>query len=117
VAFIFLPERDSRREQVSEFKTGDKVKYRGMVMPGEILSGPHRAPAGTRYLVRKADGNVTLAYVTHLERIIPRIDQVAERLAVGVYARQFGSLDIRTQMRLVQVARAAIEIADETRGQ
>jgi hypothetical protein len=105
------------RERATEFKAGDKVKYRGMVMPAEVLSGPHKTPGNPRYLISKADGNVTLAYAAHLERVVPRIDQVAEVLSRGVYARSFGSLDLRTQLRLAQVARNAIEIADETKGQ
>jgi hypothetical protein len=121
VAYIFLPEHDPRREQMrertAEFKAGDKVKYRGMVMPAEVLSGPHKTPGNPRYLISKADGNVTLAYAAHLERVVPRIDQVAELLASIIYTRPFAALDARTQLRLAHTANRVLTIADETKGQ
>jgi hypothetical protein len=102
---------------MAEFKTGDKVKYSGMVMPAEILSGPHKTPGQPRYLIRKADGNVTLAYVTQLERIIPRLDRVAGTLAVTLYGRSYVSLNTRDQVRIAAVAANVLRIADETEGE
>jgi hypothetical protein len=117
MTFIFTPERDPRRDNVAAFKTGDKVKYRGMVMPAEILSGPHPSNGRNRYLINKADGNVSLVPVTDLERVVPRLDQVAGTLAMVLYGRSFVSLPRNTQFQVAQAAARAISIADSTKGQ
>jgi hypothetical protein len=117
VAFIFLPERDNRREQVSEFKTGDRVKYRGMAMPAEILSGPHSSPGAPRWLVRKADGHVTLVPTAYLTRIVPRLDRVAGTLAMTMHGRPFVSLNMRDRVHVAAVAANVLRIADETQGE
>ncbi|WP_329544681.1 hypothetical protein OG548_08160 [Streptomyces sp. NBC_01356] len=117
MTFIFTPERDPRREQVADHKVGSKVKYRGMTMPAEVLSGPHTSPGNDRYLIRKADGNVSLVPVTDLERVVPRVDQVAGTLSVVIYGRAFVNLDLRTQIRVANVAKNVLDIADRTRGE
>jgi hypothetical protein len=100
-----------------KFKAGDKVKYRDMVMPAEVLSGPHKSPGGNRWLILKADGNVTLAPERHIERVIPRVDQVAGTLAVLLYGRSWVSLPHTTKLQVTQAAARALIIADLTRGQ
>jgi hypothetical protein len=87
-------------------------------MPAEIISGPHKT-VGTRqrYLIRKADGNVSLVPDTELERIVPRLDQVAGTLAVLLYGRSFVNLDRHAQTKLANAAARAIAIADNTRAQ
>lgn len=117
MAFIFTPERDPRREQVAEFKAGDKVKYRSMNQPAEILSGPYKSHGCERYLIEKADENVSLVPVTDLERLVPRIDKVAGTMALVLYGRSFALLPPHTQMQVAQAAARAIAIADETKGQ
>jgi hypothetical protein len=117
MAFIFTPEHDARRENVAAFKAGDKVKYRGMVMPAEVLSGPHQSNGRNRYLITKADGNVSLVPVTDLERVVTRIDQVAGTLSMVLYGRSFVSLPRDTQLQVAQAAARAIAIADSTKGQ
>ncbi|MGW4986299.1 hypothetical protein ACWEQ3_01430 [Streptomyces mirabilis] len=117
MTFIFTPERDPRGENVSEFRAGAKVRYRNMAMPAEIISGPHKSPGNSRYLIRKADGNVSLVPFTDLERIVPRLDQVAGTLAMVLYGRSFASLDTPRKMQVAQAATRALAIADTTRGQ
>jgi hypothetical protein len=118
MAFVFIPERDPRREQMAEHQVGSKVKYRGMSEPAEILSGPHKTTgARQRYLVRKADGNVSLVPVTDLERIVPRLDQVAGTLAMNLFGVPFAALNMRDQVKLAGAARNALAIADRTKGQ
>lgn len=102
---------------MAAFKTGDKVKYRGMTMPAEVLSGPHASNGRNRYLITKADGNVSLVPVTDLERIVPRLDQVAGTLAMVLYGRSFVSLPRHTQLQVAQAATRALAIADSTKGQ
>lgn len=117
MAFIFEPERDPRREQMAEHKAGDKVKYRGMAMPAEVISGPHKSPNCDRYLIRKADGNVSLVPVSALERIVPRLDQMAGSLAMYLFGVPFNSLSWRDQGKVAQAAAKMLVIADKTRGQ
>jgi hypothetical protein len=105
------------RERATEFKAGDKVKYRGMVMPAEVLSGPHKSNSRNRYLINKADGNVSLVPVTDIERIVPRLDRIAGTLAVTLYGRSYVSLNTRDQVRIAAVAANVLRIADETKGQ
>jgi hypothetical protein len=118
MTFIFTPERDPRREQMAEFKVGDKVRYRDMTMPAEVLSGPHKTTgARLRYLIRKADGNVSLVPVTDIERVVPRLDQVAGTMAMNLYGLPFAVLNMRDQVRVAGAARNALAIADRTKGQ
>jgi hypothetical protein len=118
VVFIFTPERDPRREQMAtEFNAGDKVRYSNMAMPAEVLSGPHKAPNTVRYLIAKADGNVSLVPASAIERIVPRLDQVAGTLAMNLYGRSYMSLDIQRRMQIARAAAHVLDIADKTRGQ
>jgi hypothetical protein len=119
MAFIFNPESDPRRENMTEttYRAGSKVKYRGMTMPAEIISGPHKSPGATRYLITKADGNVSLVSEHDLSRIVPRLDKVAGTLAMVLYRRPYYSLDGHAQVKVAQAAARALAIADETRGE
>lgn len=98
-------------------KAGDKVKYDRMAMPAEVLSGPHKSPGNDRYLIRKADGNVTLASTTQLERIVPRLDRIAGTIAMEVYGRPFISLDTYRRMKVAALAQTVLRIADTSRGE
>lgn len=115
MAFIFDAERDPRGEIVSGINVGDKVKVRGMAMPGEILSGPHKSPSGNRWLVTKADGNVTLLREAEFTRIVPREDQVSDVMARMVYGLSYASLNMRQKVGIAVTARRVLAIADETR--
>jgi hypothetical protein len=117
MAFIFTPERDPRRDQMTAFKTGDKVRYRDMAMPAEVLSGPHKSPGRDRFLIRKADGNVSLVSVTDIERVVPRLDQVAGTLAMTLYGRPYVTLDLDRKMQIAHAAANVLRIADKTKGQ
>ncbi|MFF8942859.1 hypothetical protein ACF1A5_11420 [Streptomyces sp. NPDC014864] len=102
---------------MSEYNAGTKVRYRNMAMPAEVLSGPHPSPGRDRYLIRKADGNVSLVPNTDLERIVPRLDQVAGTLAMHLYGRAYVNLDFTRRSQIVYAAAQALRIADSTRGQ
>jgi hypothetical protein len=116
MAFIFTDAGDPRRREMV-LKAGDKVKYDRMVMPAEVLSGPHKSPGHDRYLIRKADGNVTLASVSQLERIVPRVDLVAGTIAMNVYGRSFTSLTSSQKLAVTRLARTVLTIADTNRGE
>lgn len=102
---------------MAEFEIGAKVQYRGMRMPAEILSGPHPSPGRNRYLIRKADGNVSLVSVVDLERAVSRLDRVADTIARTAYNRPFGLLTPMQRIAIKHAASAAITVADQTRGQ
>jgi len=99
----------------TSFSAGDKVKVRNMTMPGTIVSGPHKSPGHDRYLVRKADGNVSLIKFTELDRVVPRLDQMAGTLAIVLYGRSFVTLDFATRTKVAAVARRVLALADSTR--
>jgi hypothetical protein len=103
---------------MAEFNAGTKVKYRGMVELAEVLSGPHKT-TGTRerYLIRKADGNVSLVPDNDIERIVPRRDQVAGTLAMHIYGRAYMTLDSTRRIQLARAAVTVLDIADRTHGQ
>lgn len=70
------------------FKAEQKVFYTGMRMPATIVSGPYPASGGAqRWLITKADGNVTLARETQLSAVQTRRDIVAERYHVARHGR------------------------------
>jgi hypothetical protein len=117
MTFIFNLEVGARREHMSDLIPGTKVKYRNMSMPAEVMSGPHQSPGRSRYLIRKADGNVSLVPVTDIEAVIPRAERVAGTLAVAIYGRPFTSLGGGYQRSLLSAATAAIRVADMTRGE
>jgi hypothetical protein len=110
MAFIFVP----RGENV--FEVGSKVSYRGMDMPAEVISGPHRSPGRSRYLIKKADDNVSLVSEADLKRVIPREEQVANAIAVQVYGRGLSTLPVGYRYAATRAAIQAIAVADETRG-
>ena len=74
-----------------------KVSYKGMSMPATIISGPHSTYGADRWLIRKADGMVTLAREAELTEIKDRRTRVAEALfeslsATGRFNKPFDSL-------------------------
>lgn len=103
---------------MAEHKTGDKVRYRDMTMPAEVLSGPHKTTGERlRYLIRKADGNVSLVVDTDLTKIVPRLDQVAGTLAMQIYGRPFVALEKWAQVKVARTALQVLDIADRTHDQ
>ncbi|MEW2302593.1 hypothetical protein AB0958_21915 [Streptomyces sp. NPDC006655] len=71
---------------MAEFKVDQEVKYKGMEMPARIISGPHPTYGADRWLVRKADGKVTLAREADLTPILDTREKVAKAIYEGVSA-------------------------------
>jgi hypothetical protein len=59
------------------FKAEQKVKYSGMEMPATVISGPHPTHGADRWLIRKADGKVSLVAGAKLEAIAEPREAVA----------------------------------------
>lgn len=62
------------------FTEGQKVSYAGMAMPATIISGPHPSPGADRYLIRKADENVSLVKAGELSELLSRREVVARAI-------------------------------------
>jgi hypothetical protein len=105
------------RERTANHEVGTKVNYRGMTMPAEILSGPHKSPGAARYLIMKADGNVSLVPEQDLTRIVPRLDKIAGTMAMTLYGMPYAALNQRDRLRVAHVSSRLLTIADETRGE
>jgi hypothetical protein len=88
-----------------------------MTMPAEVLSGPHNSMGRNRYLITKADGNVSLVPVTDLERVVPRVDQVMGTLSMLIHGAPYMSLNHTSRHRIAVAAARVLEIADNTKGQ
>lgn len=65
---------------MSKFEAGQRVKFTGMVMPATIISGPHPTEGADRWLIRKADENVSLVRERELTAVMDRRTAVAKAL-------------------------------------
>jgi hypothetical protein len=109
MTFIFSPEFDPRREETTmPFAAGDTVDYRGMAHPAEVISGPHKSPGQDRYLIRKADGNVSLVPVKELTRHLSREEKAAIAIYRGVTGRNFVLADASTRRSFLLIAKATL---------
>lgn len=89
MAFVFTPEGTQDKGE-SMFKAEQQVKYRGMAMPATIISGPHKSPGTHRYLIKKADGFVSLTPEGDLTALDDRREKVADiiyRTSPGFFTR------------------------------
>jgi len=66
------------------FKPEERVNYAGMRDPAIIVSGPHAYQAGVRWLVRLADGNVSLVREQRLSPLDDRRERVARIIRAGL---------------------------------
>jgi len=99
------------------FTPGTKVQYSGMVDPAEIISGPHSTTYGrNRYLIRKADGNVSLVFTGELTAVVSRVQKMADQLAREVYGCPFHALNPATKALVRTKAARLLIVADESRG-
>jgi len=62
------------------FAAEQQVRFKGMEMPATIISGPHKTPGAERWLIRKADGNVTLTPGTYLTPLDTRLEKTSEAI-------------------------------------
>ena len=109
MTFIFSPEFDPRREGTTlPYIAGQKVKYFRMSQPAEVISGPHKSPGQDRYLIRKADGNVSLVPVKELSPYLSREDKAAVAIYRGVTGRNFVLADPSTQRSFRLIAKAVL---------
>jgi hypothetical protein len=60
------------------FKKDQQVRYSRMDKPATVISGPHKTPGvWQRYLIEKADGNVSLVPASELSELDGRAEEVA----------------------------------------
>ncbi|WP_030737250.1 hypothetical protein [Streptomyces sp. NRRL S-31] len=95
------------------FQAGDKVKYAKMRDAAEILSGPHASQGGAdRYLIEKADGNVSLVKVTELSELDGRREVVAAAIHQALYLRSLSKASRVSRSRVIELADAALAALD-----
>ncbi|MGW2591678.1 hypothetical protein ACWCXC_15635 [Streptomyces sp. NPDC001515] len=82
------------------FKAEEKVKYARMAMPATILSGPHNSPGHDRYLIRKADGNVSLVKFTELSPLAPEDPRVEVLTRALMVSYEIASESMRESFRV-----------------
>ncbi|MEU9560337.1 hypothetical protein [Streptomyces fumanus] len=96
------------------YTVGEKVKYAKMRDAAEILSGPHASQNGTdRYLIKKADGNVSLVKVTELTAVDSRLDLVAETLHRALYGCGLRSKTSYSGRKMYVIADAVLYALDK----
>ncbi|WP_333731746.1 hypothetical protein [Streptomyces sp. IBSBF 3010] len=91
-----------------------KVKFIGMTMPATIISGPHPTHGADRWLIRKADGKVSLVKASELSPLLSRREAVAKVVYESQTARrwEFTSSYARTGwLRVADKVLAALEDA------
>ncbi|MFE3409432.1 hypothetical protein ACFXMT_14180 [Streptomyces mirabilis] len=95
------------------FAAEQKVKYKGMVMPATIISGPHQSTGADRYLIRKADGNVSLAPVGMLTALLSRRETVARIMYSRANSRAWESTSEPVRRSYLRTADEILTALDE----
>jgi hypothetical protein len=92
------------------FKADQKVKYEGMEMPAMILSGPHPTHGEDRWLIRKADGKVSLVRQSALSVPNDRREAVAEAIynELSPYAKRWPEASPVARRRYLNAADALL---------
>lgn len=94
---------------MAKFTVGQRVSVRGMEMPGEITSGPHKTVGAVpRWLVTKADGNVSLLRETELSAVRTPAEVAADIIARKVYMVPIGDLVAGSQHKCRDAANAVL---------
>ncbi|MFI8830565.1 hypothetical protein ACIGPN_06005 [Streptomyces afghaniensis] len=73
---------------MATYDENQQVTFKGNVMPATIISGPHKTYGADRWLIRKADGAVTLARGSELSAVRSQREEIA---AVAYSAANFGA--------------------------
>ncbi|MDX2590970.1 hypothetical protein PV343_01350 [Streptomyces sp. WI03-4A] len=97
------------------FKVDQQVMYKHMTMPATILSGPHPTHGRDRWLIRKADGKVSLVPQTDLAEITERRDLAAKAIydsLGGSYGYTWRTVSIATKRRYLLAADAVLKALD-----
>ncbi|MFJ9318822.1 hypothetical protein [Streptomyces globisporus] len=97
------------------FKAEQSVQVKGMAMPGVIVSGPHSSPGADRWLVRKADGNVSLMKAADLTAMDARRELVASALFADLVSsrRAWDSLPETSKESYRKVADSVLKALDK----
>ncbi|MBA9050801.1 MULTISPECIES: hypothetical protein [Streptomyces] len=78
----------------------------------EVMSGPHPSPGVDRYLIKKADGNVSLVKVSEISEIDSRRDMLAEAAHKAVYFRSLTTGSAYSVEKSYRIADAVIAALD-----
>jgi hypothetical protein len=89
---------------MTTYTDGQKVKFSGMVMPATIISGPHQTHGAERWLIRKADGMVSLVKGTELSAVLSRREAVAKVVYESQTARRWDTASSYSRTGWLRVA-------------
>lgn len=114
MAFVFTPEGTQDKGE-SMFKAEQQVKYSGMSMPATVISGPHKSTGADRYLIKKADGLVSLVPFKDLATIDDRRGLVAQTLYASITHNKSGwsALAYGTRETYLSWADAVLKVLDD----
>lgn len=100
------------------FKAEQEVKYAKHEMPATIISGPHPTHGADRWLIRKADGKVSLVKAAELSPISDRREAVAEAMYKGLgvgYSYTWKNVGYSTRRKYLAVADAVLKVLEAPR--
>lgn len=95
------------------FTAGQAVNYRGMAMPATIISGPHRSPGAVRYLIEKADGNVSLVKAGELSVELSRREKIARAAYSAASAGEWERTNATARLCYLNIADAIIALDEK----
>lgn len=98
------------------FTVGQSVKFNGMSMPATIISGPHPTHGADRWLIRKADGKVSLVKVAELSPVMSRREAAAYVLFESQTGRKWGTAATFARTTWLRLADKVLAAADEAAG-
>lgn len=93
------------------YAAGQQVAYAKMDKPATIISGPHTSFAKDRYLITKADGNVSLVPSAELSPITTQREKVASALWYKLTGTRTAWADVPTGSRRIYFEMADVALA------
>lgn len=91
------------------YTEGASVSFKGNTMPAAIISGPHPTYGADRWLIRKADGKVTLARESELSPVLTQREKVAAIAYVAMVPDgMWGQASLSTRRKYLRIADAVI---------
>ncbi|MGW5637135.1 hypothetical protein [Streptomyces sp. NPDC003832] len=99
---------------MTTYSEGAQVKYKGMSMPATVISGPHETVGASRWLIRKADGNVTLARESELTALPTQRERVAQAIVkASTASATWDTMGPAARVNFLRLADAAISAMRE----
>lgn len=94
------------------FKPEQKVKYTKHEMPATVISGPHPTHGADRWLIRKADGKVSLVRQHELSEISDKREATAKAIYTALgssYGYTWSTVTYTTRRKYLAAADAVLK--------